>query len=210
MQLLTKTIDQNTNLTNITFSDKPRETGNLLTTLHIKVGAWVMLSSNIDVGDGLTNGAMGTVMGIVFKQNNILHAILVKFDNDKIGCDAKCNSKYKHIDTDSVPIVKIEVSFSVHKNHVRVSRTQFPLFLCWPVTIHKCQGMTLPEIFVDMSHRKGEFRDGQSYVAFSRVTSLDKLHILNYTHEQIQVTKNILKKKCLVMVQRFYLNYLNQ
>ena len=64
---------------------------------------------------------MGTVTGIVLKQNNILNAILVKFDNDKIGCDAKCNSKYKHIDTDSVPIVKIEVSFSVHKNHVRVS-----------------------------------------------------------------------------------------
>ena len=73
-----KTKNQNTNLTNKTFSDKPRETGNLLTTLHIKVGAWVMLSSNIDVGDGLTNGAMGTVMGIVFKQNNIIHALLVK------------------------------------------------------------------------------------------------------------------------------------
>ena len=190
-----KTKDQNTNLTNITFSEKPRETGNLLTTLHIKVDAWVMLSNNIDVGDGLTNGAMEMVMGIVFKQNNILHAIFVKFDNYKIGCDAKCNSKYKHIDTDSVPIVKIEVSFSVRKNHVRVLRTQFPLFLCWAVTIHKCQGMTLPEIVVDMSPRKGKFRDGQAYVAFSRVTLLDKLHILNYTCEQIQVTKNILKKK---------------
>ena len=84
-----------------------------------------------------------------------------------------------------MPIVRIEVSFSVCKNHVRVSRTQFPLFLCWAVTIHKCQGMTLPEIVVDMSPRKGKFRDGQAYVAFSRVTSLDKLHILNYTCEQI-------------------------
>ena len=77
-----KTKDQNTNLTNITFSDKPIETRNLLTTLHIKVGARVMHTSNIDVGDGLTNGAMETVTGIVFKQNNILHAILVKFDSD--------------------------------------------------------------------------------------------------------------------------------
>ena len=51
--------------------------------------------------------------------------------------------------------------------------------------------MTLPEIVVDISPKKGKFRDGQAYVAFSRVTSLDKLHILNYTHDQIWVTKNI-------------------
>ena len=94
-----------------------------------------MLTANIDVGDRLTNGAMGTVTGVVLKANNTLNIILVKFDNDKIGCDAKIQSKYKHIDTDSVPIQKIQVSFSVSKDHIRVSQTQFPLFLCWTVTI---------------------------------------------------------------------------
>ena len=151
-----------------------------------------MLTTNINVADGLTNGAMGTVTGVVLKQNTLLHVVLVKFDSDKIGCDAKANSKYKHIANGSVPIHKMEVPFRVHKNHhVRVSRTQFPLVLCWAVTIHKCQGMTLPEIVVDMSPDKGWFRDGQAYVAFSHVTALDKLHIINYTREQIHVSHRV-------------------
>ena len=148
-----------------------------------------MFTANIDIGDGLTNGATGTVTGAVLKANNTLNIILVKFDNDKIGCDAKIQGKYKHIDTDSVPIQKIQVSFSV--DHIRVSQTQFPLFLCWAVTIHKCQGMTLPEIVVDMSPNKGRFNEGQAYVAFSRVTSLEKLHIVNYSHDQIRVPKSV-------------------
>ena len=51
--------------------------------------------------------------------------------------------------------------------------------------------MTVPEIVVDISPAKGRFKDGQAYVAFSRVTSLDKLHIINYTCEQIRVSKNV-------------------
>ena len=119
-----------------------------------------------------------------------MNIILVKFDNDKIGYGAKIQSKYKHIDTDSVPIQNIQVSSSVSKDHIRVSWTQFPLFLCWAVTIHKCQGMTLPEVVVDMSPNKGRFDEGQAYVAFSWVTSLEKLHIVNYSHDQIRVPKN--------------------
>ena len=67
----------------------------------------------------------------------------------------------------------------------------FPLFLCWAVTIHKCQGMILPEIVVDMSREKGRYRKGQAYVAFSHVTKLAKLHIVNYTHEQIWVSSSV-------------------
>ena len=63
--------------------------------------------------------------------------------------------------------------------------------LCWAVTLHKCQGMTLPQIVVDMSLDKGHFKNGQAYVAFSHVTSLDSLHIINYTQDQICVLKNV-------------------
>ena len=57
----------------------------------------------------------------------------------------------------------------------------FPLTLPWAVTIHKCQGLTLPEIVIDMMHTKGKFKRGEAYVAFSRVKTLEKLHIINYT-----------------------------
>ena len=39
----------------------------------------------------------------------------------------------------------------------------------------------LPEIVIDMTHAKGKFKPGEAYVAFSRVKTLDELHIINYT-----------------------------
>ena len=170
----------------------PPKTGNLVELFNVKVGAWVMLTTNIDVGDGLTNGAMGTVSAVILNRNKRIHAVLVVFDSEKIGVYAKGNSQYKHIDSCAVPVQRIEVSFSVkYSKHVRVSQTQFPLSLCWAVTIHKCQGMTLPAIVVDMSCDKGKFHDGQAYVAFSRVTQLNALHIINYSQEQIHVSHDV-------------------
>ena len=66
--------------------------------------------------------------------------------------------------------------------------------MSWAVTIHKCQGMTLPKIVVDMCLSKGHFREGQAYVALSRVTSLDKLHIIKYSHQQIKVSSDVVKE----------------
>ena len=127
--------DQNTNLANIAFSDNPRKTGNIITKLDIKVGACVMLMTNINVADGLTNGAMGTVTGVVLKQNAIFYMILVKFYHSGMGSDARSHSKYKHISNDSVPIEKMEVTFKPNKkHHVRVLWTQFPLMLWLAVT----------------------------------------------------------------------------
>ena len=54
--------------------------------------------------------------------------------------------------------------------------------------------MTLPEIVIDISPAKGKLRAGQAYVALSRVTSLDKLHIINYTQEQIVVSDSVNKE----------------
>ena len=54
----------------------PRETGNLKTILSVKVNAKVMITTNIDVSDGLTNGAMGTVTNVVIDERTgkmILH-----------------------------------------------------------------------------------------------------------------------------------------
>ena len=66
--------------------------------------------------------------------------------------------------------------------------------LAWAVTIHKCQGLTLPEIVVDMTPAKGRFRSGQAYVAFSRVHDVLKLHIINYTCSQIHVCEYAAKE----------------
>ena len=46
----------------------PCETGNLQKVLTAKINARVMITTNIDVADGLTNGAMGRVTNVVIDQ----------------------------------------------------------------------------------------------------------------------------------------------
>ncbi|NJS40843.1 hypothetical protein HC766_00355 [Candidatus Gracilibacteria bacterium] len=55
------------------------------------------------------------------------------------------------------------------------SFTQFPIKLAWAVTIHKSQGQTFDSCIIDMG--VGSFVFGQTYVAFSRCTSLEGLSL---------------------------------
>ena len=45
-----------------------------------------------------------------------------------------------------------------------------------------------------MTPAKGKFKPGQAYVAFSRVKTIKKLHIINYTQNQIHVSEHVEKE----------------
>jgi hypothetical protein len=148
-------------------SPKVGNTDDLADTLTIGIGAKVMLLRNVDVTDGLFNGAMGTVVNIVHTDSpNTAKEIHVRFANDSVG-------KKKQLPDKSVVIELHEETFS--KQH-SVKRRQFPLKLAWACTIHKVQGMTVEQIVYDM---EGTFASGQAYVALSRVTSLQGLFLKN-------------------------------
>ena len=49
-----------------------------------------MLTYNINTSDGLVNGAMGVIVNIIEKLKTVT-TILVQFDNDVVGLQAKMN-----------------------------------------------------------------------------------------------------------------------
>ena len=173
----------------------PHETGNLQKVLTVKINARVMITTNIDVTDGLTNGAMVTVTNVVIDHTTgKMSVILVAFDSEHVGQETRYRSVYNSINQNAVPIHQTQATFPVHKKvSFEATRTQFPLTLAWAVRIHKCQGLTLPEIVIDMTCAKGKFKPGEAYVAFSRVKTLDKLHIINYTWSHIHVSEHVEK-----------------
>ncbi|CAH0697151.1 unnamed protein product [Spodoptera exigua] len=63
-----------------------------------------------------------------------------------------------------------------HNIKLKFKRVQFPVSVCFAMTINKSQGQTLKAAGVDL--RTSCFSHGQLYVACSRVTSPDSLYIL--------------------------------
>ena len=166
------------------------------TFLTLKINARVMITTNIDVADGLTNGAMGTVTNVIIDQTTgKMSVILVAFDSEHVGQETRHTHVYNSIHQNAVPIHHTQATFTIDKKaSFQATRTQFPLTLAWAVTIHKCQGLTLSEIVIDMTPAKGKFKPGEAYVAFSRVRTLQKLHIINYTQNQIHVSEHVEKE----------------
>ncbi|KJK73540.1 hypothetical protein H634G_11211 [Metarhizium anisopliae BRIP 53293] len=70
-----------------------------------------------------------------------------------------------------VPILPVDRDFLI--GSTLCTRTQFPLIVCYAITVHKSQSITEDVIVTDLSCR--DFQTGLSYVAVSRVKTLQGL-----------------------------------
>jgi ATP-dependent exoDNAse (exonuclease V) alpha subunit len=64
-----------------------------------------------------------------------------------------------------------------------------PLILAWALTIHKAQGSTLDIAEVDAG--TGIFECGQTYVALSRVKSLEGLYLCSFDATRVRINKKV-------------------
>lgn len=79
----------------------------------------------------------------------------------------------------------------------KMFRKQFPLRLCWAMTINKAQGQTLPKVFLYLTDEC--FSHGQLYVAFSRAVSPCSVSVYNRREvNNIPVTANVVWKELLL------------
>lgn len=134
--------------------------------LILKLGAQVMLLKNINISDGLVNGARGVVI------NYTDGYPVVKF---------KSGREY---------LARPEKWSIRAPDGTVIFRKQVPLKLAWAFSIHKSQGLTLD--CVEMSLSK-VFEAGQAYVALSRAQSLDSLRVVDFDAKQVWANVEVLK-----------------
>lgn len=129
--------------------------------LELKVGARVMFLRNDTGGDGRwVNGTVGEVVKIADQ------SVLVDVDGDRHEVTPATWERYRYSYS---PVTK-----TLSKDIV-AEFTQFPLRLAWAVTVHKSQGKSYDQALVDLGPRA--FAPGQTYVALSRITALEGLHL---------------------------------
>jgi GTPase SAR1 family protein len=132
--------------------------------LYLKIGARVMMTKNDNNQNRWVNGSLGTVEDLSEE------GIIVRIDRSAQVCEIN-KSKWER------QIYDFDAETDRIEKKIVGKYTQFPIQLAWASTIHKAQGLTLDDVRLDLS--AGNFECGQTYVALSRVTSLDGL---SFTH----------------------------
>jgi hypothetical protein len=154
--------------------DQLMNSRNISKTISLKKGTIVMCTVNIDMENSICNGSQGVIVDFEF--------------GNKIPIVLFSNGIRK----------RIEIEYFQSTDYPTICIGQIPLSLAWALTIHKIQGASLS--IADMDLGNSVFEYGQTYVALSRVKSLDGLYLSAFNPNRIRANP---------LVKTFYSNIPN-
>jgi ATP-dependent DNA helicase PIF1 len=163
--------------------------------IELKVGAQVMFIKNDDGNKRAKDGTVlkrwvnGTIGRVVELPSSGGVVVEVEGERLEVGLSTWEKVRYEIEDEFDEATGKVkEVLVAVPVAEFR----QIPLRLAWAVTVHKSQGQTYDEVQIDMG--SGAFSPGQTYVALSRVRSLEGLYLTRAIRmNDIMVDPNVLR-----------------
>jgi hypothetical protein len=160
----------------------------LLQTLQVKVGSRVMLTDNLDVRDGLSNGSIGTLEAMRGSLGEA-HVMMVRFDNRDSGREMqRLHPELAKIHPGCTPIKKQLQKYSTSRSKGVTSKgatvQQFPLILSFASTTHKIQGQTIESPRTCAVDLRSVFGPGQAYVMLGRIQSQQQLRIIGCLPEE--------------------------
>ena len=131
----------------------------------LKKGSLVMCIANLDLEGEfpIVNGSQGIIIDFVN------HYPLVKFNN---GC---------------IKLITPHIWRSERLSCIAIS--QLPLIHAWAITIHKAQGLSIEKGIINIGDNV--FECGQTYVALSRIRSLEGLSLTGFDFTKIKINKKV-------------------
>jgi len=126
--------------------------------LELKPGAQVMFLRN-DPDGRWVNGTIGTV-------SRVAGTVWVELGDEEFEVEPATWERYRY---------RYDAETKKLEKEVVAEFEQFPLRLAWAVTVHKSQGHSYDAAVIDLGPRA--FSAGQTYVALSRVRSLEGLYL---------------------------------
>jgi ATP-dependent DNA helicase PIF1 len=137
--------------------------------LRLKIGVSVMCTINLDMESGICNGSQGVIINIIETDKGA--SPIVKFSNGIIKM--------------------ISPHYWQSEEYPTIAVAQYPLMLSWAITIHKIQGATLDMAEIDIGQSIFEY--GQTYVALSRIKSLDGLYLSEFQPNKIKTNPKVIE-----------------
>jgi len=131
--------------------------------LCLKEGAIVMCTVNLDMDNGICNGSQGIITGFMETSQGALPEVTFVNGVKKL----------------------LDLHYVQSEEYPAIAIGYIPLCLAWALTIHKIQGATLTMADIDVGNQI--FECGQTYVALSRVQSLDGLYLSAFNPNKIKI-----------------------